>query len=494
MATMVQREDARKIAHTTDISLTMTMREAQRLWAAKTVRERLQVLRAARHKLAGRAQAFAQSISPNLARTPADTMVAEILPMLDAFRFLEQRAESILAIRRLGRRGLPFWLAGVSSEIHRAPMGLILVIGPSNYPLFLPGVQALQALAAGNAVIWKSGRGGQAVADLFAQAMESAGLPNDLLRVTDETVAATYAALRERPDKVFFTGSAATGRALMREMAETLTPCVMELSGCDAVVVLPSAELSRVVKALAFGMRLNGSATCMAPRRVLLVDATPAGRKAFLTALQSELLRVRAIRIPEGVRQQLRELLDEAVRAGARMHGDPEAQEIAPVVVTEVQPGMRLAQADIFAPVLALIDVAGEAGVLAAQQACSFALTAVVFGDEAEARRLAAKMTAGTVLVNDIIVPTADPRVPFGGRRESGFGVTRGAEGLLEMTAVKTIAMRRGRSVRHYEATTSVHERLFEGLIAAAHAKRWVERWNGLKQVMSAGRKFKGKR
>jgi hypothetical protein len=227
---------------------------------------------------------------------------------------------------------------------------------------------------------------------------------------------------------------------------------------------------------------------------VLLVGATPTRRKAFLTALQSELLLVRAIRTPEGVRQQLRELLDDAVQAGARVHGDPEAQEIAPLVVTEVQPGMRLAQADIFAPVLALIDVAGEACVLAAQQACPFALTAAVFGDEAEARRLAAKMTAGTVLVNDIIVPTADPRVPFGGRRESGFGVTRGAEGLLEMTAVKTIAVRRGGSVRHYEATTSAHERLFDGLIAATHAKKWAERWNGLKQVVSSVRKLKGKR
>lgn len=494
MATVVQEEVVGKIAFNTDTSLTMKMHEAQQLWASTTMRDRLKVLRAARHGLASTVHALSQSISPELTRTVADTMVAEIMPLLDACRFLERVAESTLARRRLGRRRLPFWLAGISSEIHRVPLGLVLVIGPSNYPLFLPGVQALQGLAAGNAVIWKPGRGGRAVADLFAQAMESAGLPPDLLRVTDETVTATYAALHERPDKVFFTGSAATGRALMREMAETLTPCVMELSGCDAVVVLPSAGMSRVVKALAFGMRLNGSATCMAPRRVLLVDATPARREVFLSALQKELSQVGTARISEGVRQHLRELLDEAVRAGARVYGDVDAQEIAPVVVTDVQPSMNLAQADIFAPLLVIIDVVGEGGVLAAQQACPFALTASVFGAEVEARRLAAKMTAGTVLVNDVIVPTADPRVPFGGRRESGFGVTRGAEGLLEMTAVKTIAVRRSQRTRHYEATTFAHERLFGGLIAVTHAKRWVERWNGLKQIVSAGRKLENKR
>jgi hypothetical protein len=123
--------------------------------------------------------------------------------------------------------------------------------------------------------------------------------------------------------------------------------------------------------------------------------------------------------------------------------------------------------------------------------ACPYALTAAVFGDEQPARELAAKIVAGTVLVNDLIVPTADPRVPFGGRRQSGFGVTRGGEGLLEMTAVKVVSVRKGHSTRHFEATGESHAALFEAVIRASHGETWKERWQGMRQAIATGRKLR---
>ena len=96
-------------------------------------------------------------------------------------------------------------------------------------------------------------------------------------------------------------------------------------------------------------------------------------------------------------------------------------------------------------------------------------------------------------MVNDLIVPTADPRVPFGGRRQSGFGVTRGAEGLLEMTAVKVVSVRRGRSTRHFEPTSEDHARLFCGLIYASHAATWSRRWLGVRLLLAAGNVLKRK-
>jgi len=236
--------------------------EMQRQWAARPVAERLSVLRRARRLLSGRAEALCASMPSELALTHADSMVAEILPLLEACRFLEREASRLLKVRRLGRRGLPFWLSGMDAEVHRVALGTVLVIGPGNYPLFLPGAQAMQALVAGNAVVWKPGLGGRRVAESFAEAMAEAGLPDGLLRVTEETVEAAEREIAAGVDKVFFTGSAATGRVLLRRLADTLTPCVVELSGCDAVVVLPSADRERLVKALVFGMRFNGSATC----------------------------------------------------------------------------------------------------------------------------------------------------------------------------------------------------------------------------------------
>lgn len=470
----------------------MRLSSVELAWAQASVPERLRVLRRTRHRLAGMAEQMASEISRTLARSAADTMVAEVLPLLDACRYLEQNASAILRKRRLGRRGRPFWLSGVTSEVHRAPFGRVLVIGPSNYPLFLPGVQTLQALTAGNAVVWKPGLGGADVALCFAEAMRDAGLPEGLLQVTDESVEAAERSIAAGVGKVFFTGSARSGRTLLRQLAESAIPCVAELSGCDAVVVLPDADLGRVVKALAFGMRLNGSATCMAPRRVLLVGANEGRSLEFYDRLRHALELVPAIALPGTVRHELDELLRDAELKGGTvvLGGDVTAKVVRPVIVAGGTPEMELADADIFAPVLTIFDAATEEEAIQLQERCPMALTVSIFGGERSARELARRMTAGTVVINDVIVPTADPRVPFGGRNGSGFGVTRGAEGLLEMTAVKVVEVRRGRSTRHYEATGPIHGELFAGLIAAVHAGSWRDRLRGVKRMVTSARKL----
>lgn len=462
-------------------------------WAETPIVDRLSVMARTRHDLATLAPEVAASFSSQLSRTPADTMASELLPLLDAIRFVEREAPRLLRVRRLGRRGLPFWLSGVDAEVHRVAFGEVLVIGPANYPLFLPGVQVVQALAAGNAVVWKPGPGGAPVALLVAEALYRAGLPRDLLQVTDDTIEAALAAIASGVDKVFFTGSGAAGKVIMRQLAETATPCVAELSGNDAVIVLPAADLDRVVAALAFGMRLNGSAICMAPRRVLLVDCPAPRRQIFIRRLTAALARIKAIALPRSLRREVATLISDAERDGARVIGDPTAEAMRPLILIDCTSRMEITQADVFAPVLSVIDVDGTAGVLAAQAACPLALTASIFGDERTARSLALQITCGTVTINDLIVPTADPRVPFGGRRRSGFGVTRGAEGLLEMTAAKVISIRRNSSIRHYEPTGESHARLFSGVITAAHAGRFSQRWSSLRRVFTAAMELKKK-
>ena len=470
-------------------------RAAQAAWAARPIAERLAILRRARRLIAARAPSFAGVICPELSRTPADTLVAELLPLLDACRFLERRAAGILRTRHLGRRRLPWWLGALSSEIQRVPFGQILIFGPANYPLFLPGVHTLQALAAGNAVVWKPGHGGRSVADLFAATLYESGLPRDLLVITGESIQSGQDALDGRingvaPSKVVFTGSADTGRTILHALADTLTPCITELSGCDAVIALPSASLDPLVEALCFGMRLNSSATCMAPRRLFLLGFTPERRDLLLARLRASFAALPPVTVPPRTATRLDILLQQARRDGAVITGAPAAASstLAPVLVTEAHPAMALTRADIFAPVLSVIEVPGEAALLAAEQQCPYALTVSIFGDERPARTLARILTAGTILLNDIIVPTADPRVPFGGRRSSGFGATRGAEGLLEMTAPRTLVARAGSDTRHFEATGPHHTGFFEGIIRISHTATWAERWRGLRQFLAAAR------
>ncbi|MEO7030645.1 MAG: aldehyde dehydrogenase family protein [Acidobacteriaceae bacterium] len=463
-------------------------RAVQQHWSATPIRARLKILKRARHRMAGMSERFVAAISPALARTPADTLVAELLPLLDACRFLELNAARILQTRVLGSAERPLWLRGIAAEIQRDPLGHVLVIGPSNFPLFLPGVQVLQALAAGNSVTWKPGEGGRDVAELVAAALTEAGLPHGLLTVTADSVDAAYQALAERPDKVVFTGSAEAGKDVLTKLAESATPAVMELSGADAVIVLPGANLERVAKAVAFGLRLNGGATCMSPRRLLAIGDTMA---ALVPLLERELATVPAIALPERTGEMLRGLLDQAVATGASLRGAFEPARQRPLLIASALPTMAIANSDIFAPVLSLITVSTAPKFPDVYAECPYALTVAIFGGESAALALGEKLRAGTVLINDLIAPTADPRVPFGGRGASGYGVTRGAEGLLEMTAAKTVIVRRGRSIRHWLPTAAEHVPLFEAMILAAHGRTVMMRLDGLRGLLSAGRKLK---
>ena len=465
-------------------------------WAQLRLEDRLQVLRRSRILMAERAEQFADAISGELERSRADTLVSEVLPLLAGIRYLERDAAKVLQTRRAGAGGRPLWLGRVTSEIERVPLGRVLVIAVSNYPLLLPGVQVVQALAAGNAVIWKPGRRGAHVARLFARTLREAGLPDRVLAVTDESVAAAKAAIGVVDDlaggggldKIFFTGSAAAGREVLHQAADRVIPCVVELSGADAAIVLPSAPIDVAVRAIVFGLRLNGSATCMAPRRVLLVRAGRERRAAVLEALQRQVRAIGPVRIPDAQARLAQELLQEAREQGATvLGGDLDGSgRFLPALVVDAAAGMRVTRTDLFAPVLSVVDVDGVDGVLVAQQACPLALSASIFGDEDEARQLAKQLKVGHVSINDVIVPTADPRVPFTGRKQSGFGATRGAEGLLEMTVPRVIAVRRGTSTRRYEPTGAAHVGLFAGMAALLYGGAMLTRMKAAKRVVGS--------
>ncbi len=411
------------------------------------IRDRLRIVRRTRHLLAGNAGAIAATLQQR--RPIADTLGAELLPLLAAARFLEQRAAAILATRRL-RAGRPVWLFGITAEICREPCGVVLILAPSNYPLFLPGAQILQALVAGNAVCAKPAPGCAAPLLALAALLQQAGLPDGVLQVLDETVATGTAAAGAGFDHIVLTGAAATGRQVLAAAAATLTPTTMELSGNDPVLVLPGADLAVVADALAYGLRLNGGATCIAPRRVFVGRPQAA---ALEQALAARAQLIPPAPVPDHVITRLDALLAEAVGQGARLlPRQAIAGHVAPTILADATPAMHLLQQDVFAPWLALVPVADMAQALQALAACPYALGAAVFGPEAEARALVGRIPAGTVCVNDLIMPTADPRLPFGGRGESGFGVTRGADGLLAMTVVKTVSTRRGRFRPHLAA------------------------------------------
>lgn len=299
-------------------------------------------------------------------------LVSEILPLLDAIQWLERRAHKVLRSRRPSWREQPPWMMAHRLEIHRRPHGHVLVVGPGNYPLFLPGVQLLQALVAGNTVSVKPQQGCEAPLRRLIEALYSLGLPRQRLSLLPGEVDSVYRELEARADLVVLTGSLETGRKLLPACAQKPVPVIAELSGQDLVIVAPGADLYTVNRALEWGRSLNHGNTCMCPQRVWL----PGGWE-----VESQL----PTRHYQDISQVHQWLTEEKYGLGISLFGPPDW-------VSELLPHCR----------------------------------------------------SGFVTVNDIIAPTADPRAPFGGRGLSGYGVTRGEEGLLAMTYPQAVFINRG--------------------------------------------------
>jgi acyl-CoA reductase-like NAD-dependent aldehyde dehydrogenase len=480
------------IAEMNACSAMTAARAAQARWAATPLSERLARVRELRRLIAEHAPLLAEASASARQRPALESLTAEVLPLAEACRFLERDAAKLLAPRRLGSRGLPLWLAGVRSEVRREPCGVVLIIGPGNYPLLLPGVQLIQALVAGNAVLLKPGVGGSFAARALIEIIHLAGFDSHLVALLPESTEAARSAIEARPDKVLFTGSAATGEKILAQLAPHLIPATMELSGCDAVIVRADADLDLVVKALTFGLTLNNGGTCMAPKRVFV-------HRSIATELEGRLARAfpgrGSIQLTSAATEQLRPLLDEAVAHGAHFIAGGRADDGSiqtPVILAGVSPSAQLLREDIFAPVLALVTVSDDADAIFRTNNCPYALGASIFTrDESTARAIAASITAGVVSINDLIIPTADARLPFGGRQRSGFGVTRGAEGLLELTALKVVTVSRSKVRPAFDPSHPKDEAMFQAYLGVTHGRGLLQRARALLALMKnlAGRK-----
>lgn len=463
------------------------LRRSQRDWAAAPVSDRLCMVASFRRLLVERADELAAGLANARSTEAAQVLCAEVLPLADACQFLERRAEGLLASRKL-RGGRPVWLGGTAVEIEQRPFGLVLVIGAGNYPLFLPGVQTLQALVAGNAVMLKPAPGSEAAAEQLTEILVEAGLDPGLLLLLDSAPEVAEKLMAEGVDKVLFTGSSQTGRQILHQLAESLTPATLELSGCDAVFVLPGADLDLVAKALQFGLTFNSGATCIAPRRIFIPKSRAAELEGHIRARMSHQT---LPRVWEAAARRAQVAVVRALRDGARLVVGPMTSggPMKPVVLADVTPDMEIVQSDILAPVASLIVIDDLEQALAFDDLCPYALGASVFGPGAEADRVARRINAGVVVINDMIVPTADARIPFGGRGESGFGVTRGAEGLLELTRPTVRIARGGKRRVHFQPLAPGDAALFLGYLKARHGNGWWQRVRGGLELIRAAKK-----
>ncbi len=348
-------------------------RRSQSAWAERPLPDRLRAIRRLRHLIAEQSGALARVAGRAEVRNVAEAMVAEVLPLADACRFLERWAGRLLCPRHLGIGGRPAWLWGSWAEVWREPVGLVLVIGPSNYPLMLPGVQAIQALVAGNAVLWKPGDGGGPAARMLASLIASVGIDPALVAILPESAAAARASIVAGVDRVVQTGSVAAGRAVLEQLAPKLVPATLELSGCDPCLVLEDADLELAARSLAFSLRFNGGATCIAPRRVFVPESlAPELERRLLASVSA----IPSRRLEPLEMRRIAPLVGDAVEHGARLIAGQAfdgGELIGPLVLGGVPPEARLMHEDPFGPLLALVPVGDEEEAVRRAADCPYA-------------------------------------------------------------------------------------------------------------------------
>ncbi len=454
------------------------LRAAQPAWAALPLAQRLAPVRALRQRLHADAGRVLAVLTEELGKSTNEGLGGEVMPTADAFLWLERNAARILRPRGVG--GTPLWLWGQSDTVHRRPRGVVGIIGTWNYPLFLNGIQTVQALVAGNAVAWKPSEVVPCFAELWAEWMREAGFPEGVFGVLPATREMGPALAEADVDHVVFTGSAGVGRRLAARLGERLVSSTMELSGCDAMFVLDDADLKLAARAAWFGVTLNGGQTCIAVRRVF-VPSRHLDAFAALLAEQAKDAAPVKMAVPTQA-DQARRLADEAVAAGASpltpIRGEGGA--VAPILLRGVTAGMTLCKEAAFAPILGLIAYDSLDGALADDARCPFALAASVFtADRRKAEALAPRLRAGAVCINDVVAPTAHPGTPFGGRGDSGWGSTQGEEGLLEMTVPQVVSVRGGTFRPHYDKDTPGQEALLRALLRINHAPTFLGRMAG---------------
>jgi acyl-CoA reductase-like NAD-dependent aldehyde dehydrogenase len=368
------------------------------------------------------------------------------------------------------------------------------IIGTWNYPLFLNGVQIAQALTAGNGVLWKPSEVGPASAAALHRLLWEAGYPEALIQMLPATRKAGPELAEAQIDHVVFTGSSAVGRKLAETLGRRLISSTMELSGCDPLFVLEDADLNLAARAAWFSATVNRGQTCLATRRVFVQQSV---YSRYLEALKPLLAHGKPLPLAlVSQAEQARRLVDEAVSAGASLleqtSNCPRADEGAvypPTVVFDARPEMALCREASFAPIVAVVPFDNlERAIRANEASCSYGLGAAIF--TANPRRgilLARQLKTGVAAINDVLVPIGHPATPFGGVRESGWGVTQGAEGLLEMTVPQVVSVRSGRMRPHYDAAAGkppLSAAGFQAMLQWGHAATLGRRLSGLSALI----------
>ncbi|RMF53912.1 MAG: aldehyde dehydrogenase family protein [Chloroflexota bacterium] len=465
-------------------------RQAQKAWFEAGLAFRLEVMRRWQDALRRNFDRIVGMVVAEQGRPPFEALT-EFLTAIELIAYYRRSAPRALAPKR------HFVLLDPHHQhwTVRQPYGVVLSITPWNFPIILTITPMVAALLTGNAVIWKPSEYSTQVAELIAQTLRESGIPEGVFHLVHGAGEVGAALIAQQPDKICFTGSTATGRKIAAAAGERLIPVTLELGAKDAALVLEDADLERTAHGIIWGALFNAGQACLSIERVYVMRAVAEPLMQTMAAAIEKFVAVGAGEAPqvsmgvlttqaqlEIVDRQVREALAQGARliCGGKILEGHNGRAYAPTIITDVTPEMRLMREETFGPIIAVVPIDRPEEGVQAINALSYGLTCSVWTrNRARGLALLEQVEVGHASLNDHIITASVPQAPWGGVKNSGYGRSRGVEGLYDMTYAKVYSAERfaplPRELFWYPYTPFKYN-LLRRFISVYYATSWRER------------------
>lgn len=431
-------------------------RSAQVAWGEMPVEMRCRKVAKFADVLMARADEVIDLLVRESGKTRLEALSMEVVVVADLVRYFAKHAPAML-----GPELIPLHLMKHrASYLHFVPRGVVGIIAPWNFPFSIPIGETMMALMAGNAVVLKPSEVTPLIALKSLELYRDADLPADLFQVVTgrgPTGAALITGGTDRSSRIdfcIFTGSVATGKHVAAACGERLIPCTLELGGKAPAVVCHDADLDRAAQAIVWGGFANSGQVCASIERVYaaesihdelverLVEYTAELRQGDASATEdvdigamawdhqvAHVERVVAAAVAQGA----------TIAAGGRRKPGP-GLFFEPTIMTDCRQDMEVMTTEIFGPVIPIMRVEDEDEAVRLANDSDLGLLAYVFTrDRERGKRLAERIAAGTVMVNDVLTTYACPETPWGGVKQSGIGRTHSVIGLRDLCELRHV-------------------------------------------------------
>jgi aldehyde dehydrogenase (NAD+) len=411
-------------------------------------------LRALREWIKKNREAIQQAVYSDFKKPSVEVDATEIFPALDEIKLALDNLDRWAKPKKIDA---PLTLLGTRSHIMYEPKGVCLIIAPWNYPFNLCIGPLASALAAGNTAILKPSEVTPHTSALIAKMCREIFNENEVT-VFEGGPEISQALLALPFDHIFFTGSPAIGKVVMRAASENLTSVTLELGGKSPTVVSNSAKIKEAAQRIAVAKFINNGQTCIAPDYVLVHKSVEA---ELITQLKGQIAALfgesgkpfdesphyaRIVNQKHAAR--INGLLHDAIEQGAKteLHGNFNLEDrfLHPVLLTHVSPSSRIMEEEIFGPILPIISFDSITEVIQTINQKPKPLALYYFGsNNTELNQLKTQTSAGAMCINDCAIHFLNLNIPFGGVNNSGIGKSHGYYGFLAFSNEKPVMRQR---------------------------------------------------